>query len=99
MNISGFVYLKAIETLITVSACLVESIFCTYVFLLFCTINMCTSNNFVPADVCLQASPESLYSQKAQNLLCPSHTYAYVSGGDPLAILDLTVSYFTLVDR
>uniref|UniRef100_A0A8C9R8W5 Presequence protease, mitochondrial n=1 Tax=Scleropages formosus TaxID=113540 RepID=A0A8C9R8W5_SCLFO len=33
---------------------------------------------------------ESMYAQRLQNLLYPDHTYAVVSGGEPLTILDLT---------
>ncbi|XP_063048469.1 presequence protease, mitochondrial-like, partial [Engraulis encrasicolus] len=33
---------------------------------------------------------EQLYAQHLQNLLLPDHTYAHVSGGEPLAITDLT---------
>ena len=44
----------------------------------------------------LQASPENVYEQLVQNLLYPSHTYSHVSGGHPLCILDLTVSYLII---
>ena len=40
----------------------------------------------------LQANPESIYAQALQNKLFPNHTYSYVSGGDPLSILDLSVN-------
>ncbi|KAI0212017.1 Presequence protease, mitochondrial [Lamellibrachia satsuma] len=36
------------------------------------------------------SNSQNLFAQKAQNLLYPSHTYSVVSGGDPLAIPDLT---------
>ena len=45
----------------------------------------------------LQASPENVYTQMAQNLLYPSTTYSNVSGGTPLSILDLTVSLMMAV--
>ncbi|XP_065057689.1 presequence protease, mitochondrial-like [Rhopilema esculentum] len=36
------------------------------------------------------SNPESLFATHYQNLLLPSHTYGYVSGGDPLVIPELT---------
>ncbi|KAL0201625.1 hypothetical protein M9458_004812, partial [Cirrhinus mrigala] len=33
---------------------------------------------------------ERLYAQHLQNKLLPDHTYSVVSGGEPLAIPDLT---------
>ncbi|KAK2188953.1 hypothetical protein NP493_119g07062 [Ridgeia piscesae] len=36
------------------------------------------------------SNSQNLFAQKAQNLLCPSHTYSVVSGGDPIAIPDLS---------
>ncbi|KAL4624653.1 presequence protease, mitochondrial-like isoform X1 [Arapaima gigas] len=38
---------------------------------------------------------EHIYAQRLQNLLYPDHTYAVVSGGEPLAILDLTWDQLT----
>jgi len=37
------------------------------------------------------STADSIFVQKAQNKLLPSHTYSYNSGGDPLCIPDLTV--------
>lgn len=39
-----------------------------------------------------QSNPESLFATHYQNLLLPSHTYGFVSGGDPLVIPNLTVN-------
>ena len=41
----------------------------------------------------LQSSGESLFEMHLQRKLYPSHTYAYAFGGDPLSIVDLTVSF------
>lgn len=38
----------------------------------------------------LKADNERIFSQHLQNRLLPDHTYAVVSGGDPLCIPDLT---------
>lgn len=40
--------------------------------------------------VFLQSENEQVYAQHLQNKLYPDHTYSVVSGGEPLAIPDLT---------
>lgn len=40
--------------------------------------------------VCVQSNNEQVYGQHLQNKLLPDHTYSVVSGGEPLAIPDLT---------
>lgn len=40
-----------------------------------------------------QTSGESLFEMHLQRKLYPSDTYAYAFGGEPLSIVDLTVSF------
>lgn len=52
----------------------------------------CKMNFTVFACLCvfLQSDNERVYGQHLQNKLYPDHTYSVVSGGEPLAIPDLT---------
>lgn len=55
-----------------------------------CVVTMCVLCYICVYFFNLKTDNERIFSQHLQNRLLPDHTYAVISGGDPLCIPDLT---------